>query len=699
MTEYSFEILKYIGKFHPLVLHLPIGSLLMTFLLWVASKFQKTNMEKAIQMGLDFSFVGALVASLMGYFLSLDDAYTFEALKTHFWGGIITLVLSFVLSVLHRSKSHNTLFFGSFLMTLIALTITGHQGAKITHGDDYLAMPSIDETTPTLALKDSIDYYREVVQVIFEDKCVSCHNANKSKSGLRLDGRDWVMKGGERGSLFDPQDPQKGRLVQYIHLPLDDELHMPPKNKAQLTQEEKWLISHWVLSGNYLNDKAISIAINDSLKNRILSFVGADKPIQPARGNDLAKLLAIGFRIKPNALSDNMLKVKFMKSRLNADHLEALSRIKHQLIELDVSNTNFNDEMARILVDFPRLKVLRLDQTSIGDTTLEHLQNTTLEVLNLCHTKVSQRGVEKLLKNAPPKTIYAWNTTIKKDQQKQLASIAPSMIHFGTADLFADKLSLSIPELLNTNTIFDDTIALRFEEPQVKNIKIHYTLDGSEPDKNAPVYQGSIVLNASKLLKAKSIKAGWEDSELLEQMIYKDNHHVVEYLLHSPLGEQYSISHHVNFTFKDNENVLFDRKKGARVYRGTSIEEGKTWLGVLEKDFEIDVKLKQTKNIKKVTLSMLENHDMKALFPKKIEIYGKTPSGTYELLNAMSIPILVEPDERISYFKDFTLDVDLDDYQEVKVIAQNHKLFPDAPVYRKAKNRKTWLFIDEVIFW
>jgi hypothetical protein len=65
----------------------------------------------------------------------------------------------------------------------------------------------------------------------------------------------------------------------------------------------------------------------------------------------------------------------------------------------------------------------------------------------------------------------------------------------------------------------------------------------------------------------------------------------------------------------------------------------------------------------------------------------------------MSIPILVEPDERISYFKDFTLDVDLDDYQEVKVIAQNHKLFPDAPVYRKAKNRKTWLFIDEVIFW
>ena len=64
--DYTLEILKYVGKFHPLVLHLPIGSLLMTFLLLVISRFQKARLEKAIRIGVDFSFAGALTASLMG---------------------------------------------------------------------------------------------------------------------------------------------------------------------------------------------------------------------------------------------------------------------------------------------------------------------------------------------------------------------------------------------------------------------------------------------------------------------------------------------------------------------------------------------------------------------------------------------------------------------------------------------------------
>ena len=88
--DYTLEILKYVGKFHPLVLHLPIGSLLMTFLLLVISRFQKAGLEKAIRIGVDFSFAGALMASLMGYLLSLDEAYDFNSLKFHFWAGIIT---------------------------------------------------------------------------------------------------------------------------------------------------------------------------------------------------------------------------------------------------------------------------------------------------------------------------------------------------------------------------------------------------------------------------------------------------------------------------------------------------------------------------------------------------------------------------------------------------------------------------------
>ena len=697
--DYALEILKYVGKFHPLVLHLPIGSLLMTFLLLLISRFEKAGLERAIRIGVDFSFAGALMASLMGYLLSLDEAYEFNNLKFHFWAGIITLILSFSLCILHRMKDKETLFFGLYLLTLVALTVTGHKGGQITHGDDYLSTSELFEKQKLIVQKDSIDYYKEIIHVIFEDKCISCHNANKSKSKLRLDRYDLMLKGGERGSIFDSQNQNQGQLVQYISLPREDELHMPPKNKSQLTENEKWLLNHWASSGAYLKEGKVSLVKNQNLKSNVMSFLGADQQVKAVGRNDLAKLLADGFRIKPNALHDNLLRIKYMKSQLSEDHLETLEKVKNQLIELDVSNTNFNDKMANVLEDFPRLKVLRMDQTQISDNALNYLKNTALEVLNLCNTKVTHQGVQNLLKVNPPKTIYAWNTAIERDQQKQLASIAPSSIHFGSSDLFSEKLSLSPPEILNPNVIFEDSISIAFKQPQVKNINIHYTLDGSEPDENASLYTVPFHLTKSKTLKAKSFKKGWSDSELFEQMIFKNSNHIIEHKVNNDLDKSFSISHHVNFTFKDNQGVLFDGKKGERVYRGTSIEDAKTWLGVVEEDLEIEVKLKDVEKINHVTLSMLENLDMSTIYPKKIEVFGKSSKGIYELLQSLSVPVQHEPDERISYFKDFTLSVDLTGYEEVKIRAINHLTFPNAPVYKKWKKRKSWLFADELIFW
>ena len=180
--ETLFEIVKYLGKFHPLVLHLPIGSLLMTFLLVVISKLQKSSLDKAIRIGVDFSFLGALTATILGYFLSLDDTYDIENLKSHLFAGLITLFLTFSLCISHRLQGKENLFISLFVMTLIALSITGHRGAMITHGEDYLAPEAFFEEPQVEKLKDSIHLYEKVVSVILEDKCVSCHNASKSKN-------------------------------------------------------------------------------------------------------------------------------------------------------------------------------------------------------------------------------------------------------------------------------------------------------------------------------------------------------------------------------------------------------------------------------------------------------------------------------------------------------------------------------------
>ena len=93
-------------------------------------------------------------------------------------------------------------------------------------------------------------------------------------------------------------------------------------------------------------------ADKDSLKANVMAFWGLDEQVKAAGGSDMAKLLATGFRIKPNALHDNLLKIKFMKPQLTGEHLKTLVKVKNQLLELDLSNTNFDDEMSFVFSEY-----------------------------------------------------------------------------------------------------------------------------------------------------------------------------------------------------------------------------------------------------------------------------------------------------------------------------------------------------------
>ena len=699
--ELILELFKYLGKLHPVVLHLPIGALIMTFVLLLIAKFQKIDLYTAIRIGVDFSFIGALIAAILGYFLSLDDDYDFNNLSFHFWSGIVTLILSFALSVLHRAKGKENIFFACYILTLISLTITGHKGGVITHGEDYLSPEGLYEVSPPVILKDSILLYEAAVNLILDDKCVSCHNASKSKSGLRFDRYDLMMKGGERGSLFDPDNHKEGSLVKFISLPIEDELHMPPKNKTQLNERELWLLNYWVSSGEYLKSSPVALSSNDTLKNNILAYLGLEKKVAPADREALGSLASLGFRIHLNAFHDNLLKLKFLKKNLEGKHIKHLREIKNQIVELDLSNSNFNDVMSELISDLPNLKTLRLDQTDITDKTLGLLNNSNLEVLNLCNTKVTYKGLNNLTKiEEAPKTIYAWNTAVSNEDQVRLMALSSSTINFGSSEMFSEMLRLSTPDISFTNNIFNDSIVISFADSQLKNIDTHYTLDESEPNEISPVYEHPITLTSSARLRAKSIKKGWHDSEMSEIMFIKNNNYETEFALKSDLDKDYGISHGMRLSFKGNDSILFDKQKGDRISKGVSSEEALTWLGVREDDFIVEIKLKENDKINFVTISALENVDMDTMFPQKIEVYGKNTNGDFDFLNSIEIPIDKNIDDgNVTDFRDFTIPLNLNNYEEVKLIGINYMEFPDLPVFHKKQKRKVWIFIDEIIFW
>ncbi|MBL9113861.1 MAG: caspase family protein [Verrucomicrobiaceae bacterium] len=106
------------------------------------------------------------------------------------------------------------------------------------------ALPSI----PTPGSEKRI--FPHLILPILEAKCNRCHNVEKSKGDLRMDTYEMVLKGGENtGKTVIPGKPSESLAIIRAELPEDDDEHMPPSGKEQLTPYELALLKWWVLAG------------------------------------------------------------------------------------------------------------------------------------------------------------------------------------------------------------------------------------------------------------------------------------------------------------------------------------------------------------------------------------------------------------------------------------------------------------------
>src|SRR3990170_1352665 len=135
------------GRFHPLVVHLPIGILFLAFLFECLSLFERfKQVESAVQPSLLLGAISAIGAVITGLFLSEEGGYEDILLNRHQNIGIATTVFTVILYFVRLRSIH---FFNSekktksvrillFIPVVILLSITGHLGGSMTHGEDYL---------------------------------------------------------------------------------------------------------------------------------------------------------------------------------------------------------------------------------------------------------------------------------------------------------------------------------------------------------------------------------------------------------------------------------------------------------------------------------------------------------------------------------------------------------------------------------
>ena len=429
--EVSEEIVIFIGRFHPLVVHMPIGFIAAVIILQLVARFSQSNLRIGIGTLLWFSMITAIISTIIGTLLAIPGGYDAELLLKHRQLGLGTSIATIWMLCAHRSKRRGSgLFYSlSLLLCMGLLGATGHFGGSLTHGDDYLTayLPEalggktqaepIDPGTP-----EDAALYDRVIQPILDAKCVACHNDTKSKGELRMDSFEALLIGGKKGPTLIENNAAGSLMIERAQLPLDHKEHMPPEGKVQLSEAELEAISWWIDQGapeRMSLDTDLPSDESIALMETALGFVIAEPmtPMLPwqAAVEASAPLHHLPqLRIQRVALDSPALDVFFEPTTDSIDALVAqLAPIKANITLLDLGNTSFSDATLKEIGTFSNLEQLRLNNTSVTDDGIQQLANLRqLEKLSLYGTLISDAALQPLKKLPKLRQVITWNTDV-----------------------------------------------------------------------------------------------------------------------------------------------------------------------------------------------------------------------------------------------------------------------------------------------
>lgn len=438
---------EFIGRLHPVLVHLPIGILLTGLFLQILSGKRKYRISpEVIKIILLTGMCSAILSCITGYMLSLTGAYDDKIVFWHMWMGISVAVASLLLLV-RVMQGRLDLWHKLASFSLLALiVITGHLGGSLTHGADYLtSVSSSDEETVVKQKKienvQDAKVYADIVQPILESKCYSCHGTHKQKGGLRMDDQASIMKGGKDGEILVPGNSNESELMKRLVLPPERDHHMPPKGKAQLTDQQIALIHWWVDGGADFYKKVKEIKQEESIKPALLALQNASHehkainiiPVMPVEAADFKTINLLknkGIEVMPVAENSNYLTANFVMLPGATDKdMELLLPIKKQLVWLKAGNTKITDKALQIISKFKSLTQLDLSNTGITDNGLENMKSLdSIQSINLTGTHVSANGLLGLNKLSKLQTLYVFNTMVKTDEWPKIHSALPKTI-------------------------------------------------------------------------------------------------------------------------------------------------------------------------------------------------------------------------------------------------------------------------------
>lgn len=471
LLQASSDWAAFIGRFHPVLVHLPIGFLILAGLLEIGRLTNRIEVkESTISFILFWSAIGATLSCIAGYLLSLGGGYEEELLEEHKWQGIWVAVASWIAWIAKSELFINKIPFGSLLYFPALVVggfftmIAGHHGGSLTHGEGYLTQETpepfrdwlgmepktekgADEIKPIADVNNAM-VFQDVVNPIIKARCIQCHNANKSKGDLRMDQVELLKKGGENGPVFVVGKGEESDMIKRCLLPLEDENHMPPKGKTQLTEGQVAILSWWIDQGAPFDKKVAELKATDAIKPVLAALSGSQSTGSSSQMTATAKespvlslkvpsadakaveaLKKAGLLVMPIANESNLLEVNAVNvGSLTDAQIALLEPLKEQIIWLKLGDTKITDQASGTIAKLKNLQKLHLENTSITDATVRQIKSLPyLEYLNLVNTQVTDVGIKELSVTPNLLSLHVWHSKVTEVGVAALKQAKPNV--------------------------------------------------------------------------------------------------------------------------------------------------------------------------------------------------------------------------------------------------------------------------------
>lgn len=451
-------IVYFVGRFHPLIIHFPIALAPLALLLVIGAKMKLWQVSDAtIGLVVGCALAGGLLSATHGLFLYYTGEYSGSILMKHLWGGIsVTAALSLSLYFfLGHHKTHSVISARLFLIFLIVsngvLGYASHQGGSLTHGKEYLTeyMPdfsSDSEWNPTP--KEEMLVFDDLLMPAFDQKCLSCHNENKTKGDLLMTSFDGLRKGGKSGKpAVTAGSLEESEAYRRISLPPTDDDHMPPDGKPGLTDDEARLFAWWIEHGAAADLKVETALTDTSYSDFIKGYIARVESQQRTlhlQQQNVEKLIKKVSRENylvekdPDNKNAIWLSMIFPLTRFDDNDLLNLNPVFARITKASFIGSDITDDGLYHVGQMTSLRELYLQSTKITGAGLVHLKElTSLTLIDLSKSHVTKGNLLNVIEFRGLKDLYLYECSISKEVIDAIKENRPDLnIHLERGKLF-----------------------------------------------------------------------------------------------------------------------------------------------------------------------------------------------------------------------------------------------------------------------